>query len=405
MKSLIILKGLAKTEKLKWIHNEKLENYFLDGDIIRKLYSAPELIRPQIDVLSRSHSSTVYSRFIEILLLRLSRGCLVVVDLDQESVGGVETLAIIFGYQVFYKIFPIPQNYLSESKKYSLPCYQNKKKSELEKDIKQFLNLQLSGKEVINNYKDVLNFWENYGVIELEEDDTILHISDLHSNYSLLSNINLKNPDLCIFHGDYIDGPEIGGSKKLIRKIISDKSGKFVYLEGNHEIRIRKYLGWLFLRSLNNKTTISNLLYSTLPDDFLNTTAKEFEGLNSSDALSWLIELNNKLLTHVILKRNDIFYICTHAGIKYLEQLTPKHIGSVIYGSRNMDIYDKEFSKRYRNKNIISIHAHCKYSSGWNPIKYDKVINLDPEDENEIIYVENNNKNKFKPCRERLQLQ
>ena len=110
-------------------------------------------------MLSRSQSSLVYSRFIEILLLRLCRGNLVVVDLAQESTSGVELLATIFGYQVFYKIFPIPQDYLTEPKKYNLPCYQSKKRSEVEKDIKQFLNLQLSGKEVINSYKDVVKFW------------------------------------------------------------------------------------------------------------------------------------------------------------------------------------------------------------------------------------------------------
>ena len=402
MKSLIILKGLAKTEKLKWVHDEKIENYYLDGDVVRKLYSTPELIKPTIDVLSRSQSSLVYSRFIEILLLRLCRGNLVVVDLAQESTSGVELLATIFGYQVFYKIFSIPQDYLTEPKKYNLPCYQSKKRSEVEKDIKQFLNLQLSGKEVINSYKDVVKFWKDYGVLELEDYERVLHLSDLHSNYSLLSNIDLQTPDFCVFHGDYIDGLEQGGSKKLIKKIISDKSGKYIFLEGNHEIRLRKYLGWLSLRSTNNRTTISNQLYQTIPEDFLNTTAHEFEDFSSTDAWKWLLELNNKLLTHAILKRGNFTYICTHAGIRYLEQLTPKHVGSLIYGSRDMDSYDREFSRRYKGKNIVSIHAHCKYPSGWNPVKYEGVINLDPEDESEIVYVENNNKNKFELCLERL---
>ena len=406
MKSLIILKGLAKTEKLKWVHDEKLENYYLDGDIVRKLYSTPELIKPTIDVLSRSQSSLVYSRFIEILLLRLCRGNLVVVDLAMESTSGIELLATIFGYQVFYKVFPIPQDYLSEPKKYNLPCYQSKKKFEVEKDVRQFLNLQFSGKEIINNYRDIVKFWRDYGILELKESDRILHISDLHSNYSLLSNIDLQTPDFCIFHGDYIDGIEVGGSKKLIRKIISDKSGKYIFLEGNHEIRLRKYLGWLSLKSTSSKTTISNQLYQTIPEDFLETTAKEFEGFSPSDAWKWLTELNNKLLTHVILKRNQTTYICTHAGIRYLEQISPKHVGSLIYGSRDMDSYDREFSQRYSDKNIISIHAHCKYPTGWNPIKYNNVVNLDPEDESEIVYIENNNnKNKFKPCLEKLRLQ
>ena len=35
MKSLIILKGLAKTEKHKWVKSEKLENYYLDISVLR----------------------------------------------------------------------------------------------------------------------------------------------------------------------------------------------------------------------------------------------------------------------------------------------------------------------------------------------------------------------------------
>ena len=45
MKTLIILKGLAKSEKLEWVKSQGLENFFLDYSIFKRLYSMPELDR------------------------------------------------------------------------------------------------------------------------------------------------------------------------------------------------------------------------------------------------------------------------------------------------------------------------------------------------------------------------
>ena len=53
MKSLIILKGVAKTEKLRWVEREGLKNFFLDIDVLKKLYSSPELLVPFKEVLNK----------------------------------------------------------------------------------------------------------------------------------------------------------------------------------------------------------------------------------------------------------------------------------------------------------------------------------------------------------------
>ena len=393
MKSLIILKGLAKTEKKKWVKNEKLDSHFLDIDVFRKIYSTPELVKPEVEILNRSCSNLVHQRFMEALIIRLGKGNLVVVDMNEDPVGTVETLAMIFGYTVFYYVQSIPQDYYNNAKKYSLYWQASKKKSDLENDVKNFLNLQLNDKLLINSYSDVLNYWEKEEVvIKLKSKHDILHISDIHSNWSLWSDaISKQKSKIVIHHGDYIDGPVVGGSRKIMNEIIKD-SGKngWYWLEGNHEIRLRKYLGWVMLSSFGSSKTVTDLLYTMIPEEFLNTTAKEFSDLTALDCKKWLQELNKKLNSHIIIIRDSETYICTHAGLRLLEQLSPKYIGSVMYGGRDIDRQDKEFSSRNINTRITSIHAHCKYPNDWSICKYKKVINIDPEDNTEIIILENN---------------
>lgn len=392
MKSLVIIKGLAKTEKLNWVKEEKLENYFLDIDVFRKLYSTPELIKPDTEALGRSFGSLIYQRFMEALIIRLGKGCLVVVDLNEEPVSIIELLAMIHGYTVFYLVQPIPQDFCNKPKKYRLPWQVSKKKEELDSDVKNFMNQQLSDKLTIKTYQDIVKYWsEKDSIIYLKKKDTITHISDLHSNWNIWNSIVPKlDSKLVIHHGDYIDGPEQGGSKKLIQELLKDS--QYIWLEGNHELRLRRYLGWRLLTGGGNKT-VAELLYSMLPEDFLKTTALEFESLNHRDCKKWLSELNKKLKTHVIINRGNLSYICTHAGLKLMEQLSPKHIGNVIYGNRDMDRYDREFSHRNTNSEFISVHAHCKYPQGWNTTKYDNVVNIDPENESKVVVFNNSKDN------------
>ena len=400
MKSLIIIKGLAKSEKLKWVYEEGLSNYFLDLDVFQKIYSIPELISPNVDVLNRSYGSLVHRRFMEALILKMGKGCLIVIDMNEEPISAVELLAKIHGYTVFYNIQSVPQDFCNKPEDYHLDWKPKKQRDNLEAEVRNFMSTRFDDKIIIKNYQDVLNWWEEHEtVINLKRKDRITHISDLHSHWNLwkelVPGISSK---IVIHHGDYIDGPESGGAFKMIREIITDNSqGKYVWLEGNHEIRLRRYLGWRIISSSGSSKTISELLYDLLPEDFLQTTATEFEKLTIRECRVWLDELNNKLRTHAVICRDGINYICTHAGIKLIEQLTPKHIGNAIYGNRDVDKYDKEFSFRNKGTGFLSIHAHCKYPYGWDTNKYSNVVNIDPEDEFSVVMFYNNKDNwKFK---------
>jgi predicted kinase/predicted MPP superfamily phosphohydrolase len=399
MRSLIILKGLVKDEKLNWVKNEKLENYFIDIDLIRKVYAIPELLYPGREILNKSFSDLVYRRFIEIICTKMSKGGLIVVDTENEANNFLETIALIFGYTIFYVVQDIPKDYTTEGKKYTKSYYQTKRKPELEHDILNYTNFPIKEDTIIKSYNDVLEYWKKKRKFYTPNADSkILHVSDLHSNFKLFKKLpKFSSYDLVIFYGDYIDGPEKDGSRKITDHIIKDKKEKFIWLEGNHELRLRKYLGYLMLKDGNTKKELKEYLLRTLPEDFLNITAKEYNDLDNNQARVYLEKLNKKLNMSISLTLNKNKFICTHAGIKYIDQIDPRYIGSLVYGSRDMNRFDKEFTEVNKNNNIWSVHAHCQYPDSWEVFRFPKVVNLDPPTENEIVYAEQDKKG-WKVC-------
>ena len=127
-------------------------------------------------------------------------------------------------------------------------------------------------------------------------------MSDLHSNLSLLNTIqdNLNSYRTVIFYGDYIDGPEELGSKRILDFICKNKSKNIIFLEGNHELRLRRYLGYLLLKGTGRKTYLQSYLFDNLPENFLETTALEFQDLTPGQAKSYLGLMNKKLKHHAL---------------------------------------------------------------------------------------------------------
>ena len=404
MKSLIILKGLAKLKKLRWVEKEGLQNFFLDLDTLKKLYSKPELTTPFKGILCNSYGDTVYSEFRKLLIMKLGRGNLVVLDPEDENLESIEKLAFIFGYTVFYVVQEIPQDYITKPKQYKLPYYTTKRKEELKKEVSNFMNLQFKDKLVIKTYKDVENYWEktckaegNYIKLS-KKSKPVLHVSDIHSNYKLYKKLpKAKKFSYRIFHGDYIDGPEIGGSRKMIDTILNSNNKNTIWLEGNHELRLRKHLGLIMLGTGNKNKEVRDILYRSIPEDYINSTFKEFSDITPNQAREYLRGLNENLKLFTIIENNGVVYICTHSGLRYIEQISPKYIGSIIYGSRDMNRVDRDFSNHTKNTKYWSVHAHCKYHEEWRVHKYRNVVNLDPRNNEEIIYAEQN-KNNWKVC-------
>ncbi len=106
-----------------WVERERMDNYFLDINMIRRMYATPDLISPSSAILGKSFGDTVYRRFLEAVCLRMVRGCLIVIDPETEQCEGFESLALVFGYKVFYVFQETPDDYVQKPRKYSVPYY------------------------------------------------------------------------------------------------------------------------------------------------------------------------------------------------------------------------------------------------------------------------------------------
>lgn len=400
MRSLIILKGLVKEKKRKWVQREKLQNFLLDISDARKLFYRPEF-KGEREFLTKSYDDVVYRVFIKALCSHLSTGCLVVVDMEQESTTTIEEMAFSFGYKVFYHVESTPSDYVGKHSKYRNPDYISPTKDTLKKQVSEYKHqLELIKGQQIKTYEEVELYWNssNHATV-LPAQASVLHVSDIHSHWNLFNQQvpGAEQFDLAVYLGDYIDGSEVGGSRMFIDFLCSDSRENVIYLEGNHELRLRKYLCHILLKARGKKIA-SEVLLGEIPGEFLGTTAREFNDLSAAEVYDMLWRMNHKLKTHFIYDREDCRYICTHAGLRWLEQLSPKFIGNVIYSSKNSDRVDECFSKKYWRDGFFSIHGHCAYPSGFCFEKYEGVINIDVEEEYNLNYFINKPNNNFELC-------
>lgn len=393
MRSLIILRGLVKQSKLSWVKREGLWNFFIDIDCIKRLFYRPDY-KGSREFLTRSYDDVVYRVFMQSLCSHLSTGCLVVVDSENESLTTIEDLAIIFGYHVFYHVESTPNDYVGKNRKYCTHQYLVPTRDTLAKQKLEFENWDSSDKTLISTYQDIIHYWGPLCPIKVTGD--VLVVGDIHSNYKILTSQCPEPSDyeMTVFLGDYIDGPEVGGSRKMLEMIFQCTNPSILFLEGNHELRLRKWLGSLLMKN-KNKKILEDLLKSDINPEFLETTSKEFIG---ADIIKTLTYLNEKLREFVIYQRGDTTYYLSHAGIRWIDQLSPKFVGNLIYSNKNPNKTDREFSNQYYYDGFVSIHGHCKYPEGLNFSKYNGVYNIDTENDSVVNYLINFKDGGIKTC-------
>lgn len=380
MKCLIILRGLIEREKRDWVRSEGLDCFYISLNHLRTLFSRPERVGSRI-VLTKSRDDNAYKSFLEVLISRMSSGNLVVVDMCGEPTGMVEDLAVIFGYTVFNKCFQIPFDFEKKYRsylgcKFMFPTRDHVKKM-IERERAQTYGNQIgSAKEICTKHTPTV----------VDPNSKVLVFGDVHSNYSKVKEVLDQNkPDLTVFLGDYIDGTEEGGSRKMIDYIISAPENT-IFLSGNHELRLQKWLGVCWMRLKGRKLTAS-ILEETLPSDFMNTTMKEFSDLTGNDYETLLRNLARILKPYYVFQKGDKKFVCSHVGMESLDKINNFFIGDLTYTNDNPDKLDDRFSRLYAGKEVYSVHGHCKYPSGSEFTKYPRTINLDSENDSTLNHI------------------
>ena len=124
---------------------------------------------------------------IEILISRMN-GSLVVLDWGTDSTAAIEQLARVLGYTVFYKVFSVPKDYLSDPKRYQDPRYLPKSKDQLREEVESFKKEDYSDKLLINTYEDLEKYWESATpIFKVRDRSSVIHVSDIHSHWTIHS--------------------------------------------------------------------------------------------------------------------------------------------------------------------------------------------------------------------------
>lgn len=399
MKTLLILRGIdtnSPTRK-EWIKKEKIENYVISIDSIKKICGSMEEVDKYGPRISRMDPREVCYKFLEAIDNKMRKGCLVVVDaenLKNKDLKKLESFADVYNYKIFQKVFPISHTDILEwkericnpTKDYSyVPETQEELLEKIHTYFNSFMNSPRLGYPEINEMKDLDKYFEEAekkenNKIYVPENTEIIHVGDIHGAYDLISDLEPKQDQILVFHGDYIDRGK--APRKVLERVIELKRkypNQVFLIEGNHEMHLRRYCGFYKYPKLSAEGFFKNLC-----TDFSRTTQKEY--FEQDDLNKVLRDLNTYLQEYVTIQRGSQTFICTHGGLRNISQLWFYMIGNLTYGNRDMENYDKSFSSKvYKKnyKNIYSIHGHCKYSK-YEIHKYPGVVNLDADEDNMV---------------------
>jgi predicted kinase len=346
MKKLILLRGAMGVGKSTFIKEKGLKNYTVSADEIRLMLRAPVLSETGDYTISQKDNNKVWKLLFEIVEKRMSLGEFIVVDathITNESITRYKKLANKYRYRVYVIDFTSIPVEVTLKRNRQREKYKQVSDELIEKTYEKLKT------ETIPGFVTIIPYEKADEAIKLAPLDfssykKVHHIGDIHGSYEPLVEYfkdGLKNDELYIFLGDYVDrGIQ---NTKVINFLISimDKPN-VILLEGNHE---RWFWKWANGESIPSKT-------------FETETKLELEENN----------INKKEVRMLYRKLRNIAYytyhdkevLVTHGGLSTL----PKNLNLISseqiikgVGDYSTDI-DEAFANNVEDKNIIQIHGH-----------------------------------------------
>ena len=394
MKSILVLRGIPGSGKTTWIKENRLEQFVISKDLIRQLIGTVNFMDRDLSLkldFTRSREENVDSMFFRCIEEKMSRGNFIVIDncnINPKSINKIYKYSKIFGYKVFIKSFDIPHDVFNRLKGRNT-LFNKIPEDTIRGMIKSYLSFnysQLSNPNdviVIKELSEISEYWKSkYKEYVISGSMNNHIIGDIHSENSKLSNIvPLMDQDTYIFLGDYCDrgSDPVGTLKSLMSTSKLENSKNIIFLEGNHEVHLRRWA--------NDLPPVSN--------SFKETTMNK---LDSSDIQkSQLREFLNNLKPFIILNVDGSRFICSHAGLPNPKIIDLDYlymgVGTFISGYRDIDEQDNKFSSiskimRTGANKLYSIHGHVSYEDKLE-LKYSNVVNLNsnPYEDGEGIKV------------------
>lgn len=372
MRKLFVLRGAMASGKSTFIKNNKLEDYTLNTDKMRLMFSSPEMTINYNEMIPQFNNKKVWNLLYQILEDRMRKGELTFIDamhVYKDDLSTYKKLAEKYRYRLYIIDFTdieynelLIRNNQREVKKW-VPeesiqrVYKALQKEKLPRSFTIIKPDELY--KVINTVPRNVNNYEK-----------ILIFGDIHGCYKPLEEFFNNNPindnSLYIFTGDYFDR---GFDNIKVFDFIKDHTEKknFIFLIGNHEDRLYKY-------ACNDDYKLDYDLMKTINQIEGNISKSEIRGM-----VKGLAQIAN-------IEYQGNHYIITHGGIPYYPEksLDFYSTNSFIYG---IDKYDTDIDKIYNDFMIkqenktYQVHGHRNYYNiDYN--KYEYSYNLDGNIEN-----------------------
>lgn len=366
MRTLLLMRGAPGSGKSTWIKENGLEQYTLEADRFRMLVCNPEINEDGYFCISQKYDSIAWNMLFSCLEERMSRGDFTVIDATHSSssmINKYRKLANKYRYRVYIKEINIPLEDLIK-RDTERPEYKRVPHNAIERIHSLINNTKIpSWVSVIEDISEINDYFIDENLEERY--NRIVVIGDIHGCNTALQQLmanGVKEDTLYIFCGDYFDrGIEIKETLEFILEHKNDKN--FIFLEGNHEGRIRNWI--------NNDWPTNKKGEVRVPREWKNTKAAFCEGISSKSELANLkkdiSEWTRKLRVAYAFSFYGNKYIISHAGISSLPKMTYISARQFINGVGGYDTeIDEKWETSYENgrcRGFTQIHGHRKTES------------------------------------------
>ena len=365
MRTLLLFRGAPGCGKSTFIEQHGLKPYTLSADDIRLQVSSPLMTRHGNMTFNPDNDQFVWRMLMQMLEKRMENGEFTVVDATNSKTSEMnkyKTLATTYKYRIYcIDMTDLPIDVCKERNLQREPLKRVPEEA-IDKMYARFETQKVPTGITVLKPDELDQIWIH--PIDLSQYSKIHHIGDIHGCNTVLqdylnSNGGIKDDELYIFLGDYIDrGIENVEVLKYLLGIYQKPN--VILLEGNHE-------RWLWTWANDAVSKSKEFELATRPQ------------LDASDIDKRDIrKLYRKFAQCAYYTYHGKTVLVTHGGLSRMpENLTTISTRQLVHGVGNYNDCDyiaERFSKT--SPEILQIHGH-RNTKAMPFQTYDNVVNLE----------------------------
>lgn len=257
MKILMLLQGVPASGKSTWVKKNKLEDYTISSDEIRKQVGATYLGLNGL-VLDQSCNEKVFELIHQMVEIRFRQGALTIVDathLREKDISAYNGLCKKYGYRKYIIRFDISlEEAVSRDAKRMYPVGANV----IQKCYSRYISIKNPDSWNVIPSEAPLIKWISE---DLNDYDHVNVFGDIHGCVKPLEEyfnmFPFSEKEFYVFTGDFLDrGPENKRTIELLLKL--SLNDNVVFCTGNHELHLIRYL--------NGEDVVSKEFLKTIED-------------------------------------------------------------------------------------------------------------------------------------------